>query len=474
MSSDPVNIGKNRPDPGIAIQTWGLTKIYRLYNRRSHRMREALHPLGKTYHHKFHALRDVNLTVKKGEILGIVGRNGAGKSTLLQILTGVLEPSAGKVEVNGNVTALLELGTGFNPELTGLENIYFHGTIKGNTKREMDDILDEILGFAEIGDFIHQPLKTYSSGMRARLGFAVAAHMNPQILILDEVLAVGDELFKRKCFAKMEEIFRAGCTVLYVSHSFNSVNEMCSRAILLDRGELIMEGHPRLVTTCYQRLLFDQSGQKDQVRQEIRKLNDTPAAKKKFEADIRRAQAPPPPEENTDFELSPDSVRQQAFFIPGFIPTSTVITRNAQVQISDPRIQTLSGDTVNFLVTREDYRLRFRIECHEHIARMIVGMRMKTLRGTRILNARLNPGDQPQKAVRAGEIVDVDCRWTCNIQAGTYLVDLRVYDTAAQNTRLLLLVNDALIFKIQKAAIAPRQGGLVFINHNTRFTRRFV
>ena len=457
----------------FAVKVENLSKIYRLYKKRSHRLREALHPLGKTYHREFYALRDVSLTVGKGEILGIVGRNGAGKSTLLQILAGVLEPSSGTAQVNGNVTALLELGTGFNPELTGLENIYFHGTIKGNTRLEMDEVLDDILSFAEIGDFIHQPLKTYSSGMRARLGFAVAAHMNPQILILDEVLAVGDELFKRKCFAKMEEIFAAGCTVFYVTHSINSINEMCSRAVLLDRGELLVDGHPRLVTTCYQRLMFEESARTDQVRAEIHALNRDIAAKNRFSADIRRAQESQRPEETVGLPLATDSVANRAVYIPGFIPTSTTITRNADLEIEDIRMQTLSGEDVNFLVTREDYRLVFRINCKEDVTRMIVSMRMKTIRGTRILNARFNPGDQPLKAVRAGETVDVDCRWTCNIQAGTYLVDLRVYDVSAENTRLLLLINDALIFKVQKITAGTRQGGLVFINHNTRFTRTF-
>ena len=216
------------------ISIKNLSKVYKLYDKKSDRIKEALSARRRKYHCDFYALRNINLEVKKGEILGIVGRNGAGKTTLLEVIAGILTPTGGQAQIDGNVSALLALGIGFNPERTGVENIYVNGTLKGFSKEEMDNKIEKILDFADIGNFACQPVKTYSSGMQARLGFAVAVHMDPEILIVDEVLAVGDELFRRKCYAKMEEIFKSGCTVLFVSHTVNTINEICTRAILLD------------------------------------------------------------------------------------------------------------------------------------------------------------------------------------------------------------------------------------------------
>ena len=250
----------------IAVKLENISKFYKLYKEPKDRLKEALHPFGKKYHKEFYSLSRINLEIKKGEIFGIVGRNGAGKSTLLKLITGVLQPSSGKVLVNGNVSALLELGGGFNPEFTGIQNIYFSGTMMGFSRREMKQKIDDIIDFAEIGEFIDQPLKTYSNGMKARLGFALTINMKPEIMVLDEVLAVGDELFKRKCFAKMEEIFKSGSTILYVSHGIGTINQICSRAILLDHGELILDGIPKFVTMHYQKLLYAEPGNQKKTR----------------------------------------------------------------------------------------------------------------------------------------------------------------------------------------------------------------
>ncbi|HPH04166.1 MAG TPA: ABC transporter ATP-binding protein, partial [Spirochaetota bacterium] len=188
----------------IAISVEHVSKVYRLYDKPVDRLKESLHPLRKKYHRDFHALDDVSFEVKKGETVGIIGQNGSGKSTLLKIITGVLTPSCGQVRVNGRVSALLELGTGFNPELTGIENVYFSGTVMGYTREEMDVRLDEILAFADIGEFVRQPVKTYSSGMFVRLAFAVAIKSNPEIMIVDEALAVGDMNFQAKCMTALD------------------------------------------------------------------------------------------------------------------------------------------------------------------------------------------------------------------------------------------------------------------------------
>ena len=220
----------------IAIKVNSLSKIYPLYNSPKDRMKEALHPKRKKYHKDFYALRDVSFEVERGDSLGIIGQNGSGKSTLLKILSRVLTPSSGTFDVRGRVVSLLELGSGFNPDLTGIENIYFYGTILGFSKKKVDAKLDDIVAYADIGQFINQPLKTYSSGMRARLGFAVASHVDPDILILDEVLAVGDLRFKQKCLRTMRDIIDQKRTVVFVSHSMGAVTSFCNKTMWLNEG----------------------------------------------------------------------------------------------------------------------------------------------------------------------------------------------------------------------------------------------
>lgn len=220
----------------IAIEVQNLYKVYKLYDAPIDRLKEALDPRKKKYHKDFHALNDISFEVKKGETVGIIGKNGSGKSTLLKIITGVLTPSSGIVQVNGKVSALLELGAGFNLEYTGIENIYFQGNLMGYGIDEMAHKLPYILEFANIGDFINQPVKMYSSGMFARLAFAVAINVSPEILIVDEALSVGDMAFQAKCMAKMKSMMENGTTVLFVSHDTHSVKTLCSKAVYLRNG----------------------------------------------------------------------------------------------------------------------------------------------------------------------------------------------------------------------------------------------
>jgi len=241
----------------VAIRVENLTKIYHLYDDPIDRLKESLHPLRKKYHRDYYALKDVSFEVKKGETVGIIGRNGAGKSTLLKILTGVLTPTSGQIEVNGRVLALLELGTGFNPELTGLENIYFNGALLGASREEMEQKLDAILDFADIGDFVHQPVKTYSSGMLVRLAFAVIANMDPDILIVDEALAVGDAFFVQKCMRFIRRFQGNGGTLLFVSHDTGAVVNLCNKAILLKHGSIVKEGTPKKVLDYYLAMTYE-------------------------------------------------------------------------------------------------------------------------------------------------------------------------------------------------------------------------
>lgn len=238
-----------------SIEVQGITKIYRLYGSPRDRLKELFGPAGRKYHHEFYALRDLSLSVETGETIGIIGQNGSGKSTLLKILTGVIRPTSGSVRVSGRVSSLLELGAGFNPEFTGRDNVYMNGALMGFSRREMDRRLPDIVAFADIGEYINQPVRTYSSGMYMRLAFSAAINVDPDILIIDEILSVGDENFQSKCRQKIQEFRQKGGTVLLVSHQMITIENICNRVYLLDHGRLRAEGKPSEVIPVYKKIL---------------------------------------------------------------------------------------------------------------------------------------------------------------------------------------------------------------------------
>jgi len=242
------------------LQVRNLTKIYSLYDRPIDRLKEALDPRRKKYHRDFYALNDISFDVKRGETLGIIGKNGSGKSTLLKIISGVLASTSGAYRVNGNIASLLELGTGFNPELTGIENVYFNGTLFGLSKKEIDGKLDSIVEFADIGEFVNQPVKLYSSGMFVRLAFSVAVNLDPEILIVDEALSVGDTYFQHKSFERIRQLNRRGTTLLIVSHDKNAILSICDSVILLNAGAFVMQDEPETVMDYYNAILSENTG----------------------------------------------------------------------------------------------------------------------------------------------------------------------------------------------------------------------
>lgn len=249
----------------IAIQISNLSKAYKIFEKPTDRIKESLNPFGKRYSKDFYALHNVSVSIYKGETIGVIGKNGAGKSTLLKMITGVLTPSSGNITINGRIASLLELGAGFNPEMTGIENIYFNGTIMGYTKKEIDAKLDDILDFADIGDFIHQPVKMYSSGMFARLAFAVNVNVKPDILIVDEALSVGDVFFQNKCFKRMADLQKQGVTVLFVSHDMGSIRQLCSKCLWLDNGTKRQYGPVEEVAAVY---FNEQLAERNQLHKE--------------------------------------------------------------------------------------------------------------------------------------------------------------------------------------------------------------
>jgi ABC-type polysaccharide/polyol phosphate transport system ATPase subunit len=246
------------------IEVNHLNKIYKLYDKPTDRLKESLSLSRKRYHKEHYALKDISFEVRRKEIIGLIGTNGAGKSTLLKIITGVLTETSGQVNINGKISALLELGAGFNPEYTGIENIYLNGTMSGYSKTEMDSKLKSIIDFADIGEFINQPVKTYSSGMFARLAFAVAINIDPDILIVDEALSVGDIRFQQRCFRKMEE-FKETKTILLVSHDLGAITKFCDRVIWIEHGEVMAIGEPLSIVKQYQAYIMDSKLTKSQT-----------------------------------------------------------------------------------------------------------------------------------------------------------------------------------------------------------------
>lgn len=244
----------------IVISARNLTKTYRVFGHPGERLKQALTFGFGRYHKEFTAIRDVSFDIRKGETIGIIGRNGSGKSTLLQLICGILKPTSGSVQVNGRISALLELGAGFNPEFTGRENVYFQGTVMGMPKEEMDRLFEDIVAFADIGEFIDQPVRTYSSGMYVRLAFSVAVHVNPDILVVDEALAVGDTLFQRKCFDKIYEMQSRGISIIVVSHNPYQIERLCHKAVVLNKGAISSLRPAKEALALYQELVQQELG----------------------------------------------------------------------------------------------------------------------------------------------------------------------------------------------------------------------
>jgi lipopolysaccharide transport system ATP-binding protein len=299
------------------ISLKNVSKCFKRYDRPGDRLKEIISP-SKKLADEFWALHDINLEISQGQTLGVVGRNGSGKSTLLQIIVGTLTPTAGSVEVKGRVSALLELGSGFNPEFTGRQNVFFNAQILGFTQKETEQKFDEIAAFADIGDFIDQPVKTYSSGMFVRLAFAVATSVEPNILVVDEALSVGDEAFQRKCFARLQSIQEGGGTILFVSHAATSVVQLCTSAILMDSGELLLAHTPKVVISKYQKLIYADPDKVLGLKSDIRSLNQL--TKQESDNNLQEANL-----ESTKTEVKPEQYHSKSqehydeFFDPGMI-----------------------------------------------------------------------------------------------------------------------------------------------------------
>tara|TARA_E500000318_G_scaffold97997_1_gene99015 strand:+ start:1506 stop:2852 length:1347 start_codon:yes stop_codon:yes gene_type:complete len=412
-----------RMDTDIAIDIRGVRKVFNVYHQPLDRLKQAIFRGRRTFFTPFVALDNVTFQVGRGETVGIIGRNGSGKSTLLQIVAGLLTASEGDVAVNGRVSALLELGAGFNPAASGRENIYMNGAILGLSKDEIDGKFDDIVAFSGLSDFLDRPVETYSSGMYVRLAFAVAISVDPEILIVDEALAVGDEGFQRKCFARIEEMRRRGTTILFVSHAAGMITQLCDRAVLLDQGEMLMDGDPKTVISSYHKLTHAPAAQFDAVRAEIRRDE----ASRRDEVGREEAK------EALDTEMVPES--RTAYVSLG-------------AEISQPRIETLDGEAVNLLVRGRYYSFRYKVRFTEDREQVMCAMMIKTIQGVLLSGRTTDSLKRGLPDYQTGEEIDVSFEFECTLTAGTYFLNAGVNGLYENERKSLHRIMDAAMFKV--------------------------
>jgi len=385
-------------DKNLAISVQGVSKIYKLYDKPIDRLKEAVSLTHKSYHRDFFALSDISFEVKKGETVGIIGTNGSGKSTILKIITGVLSPTTGTAEVSGNISALLELGAGFNSEYTGLENIYMNGTMMGFSREEMQRRMDDILRFADIGDFVNQPVKTYSSGMFVRLAFALAINVDPEILIVDEALSVGDVFFQAKCYRRMEEMMKNGTTILMVSHDMGSIIKYCDKVVLLNRGHFVAQGEAGKMVDLYKKILANQTDE----------LAEALIEQKKEALGLPVEAAVSDKRMKDRMNLNPE-VQEYGDGRASFEDFGTLDAR---------------GNVTNLLLKGEMFTIRERVRFHAPIENPIFTYTLRDKKGTDITGTNTLFEGTEIKPVKDGDVYTVSFRQKMNLQGGEYLLSM--------------------------------------------------
>lgn len=428
----------------IAIKVDGVSKCYHIYDNPRDRLFQMLARGRKQYFREFWALHDVSFEIGRGETIGIVGRNGSGKSTLLQCICGTLNMTGGRIDARGRIAALLELGSGFNPEFTGRENVYMNAAVLGLSRGETDARFAEIEAFADIGSFIDQPTKMYSSGMVVRLAFAVAINADASILIVDEALAVGDELFQRKCFAKIEAIKKAGATILFVSHSGGVVIELCDRAILLDGGRKLAEGIPKQIVGQYQKLLYAPADKVAAIRDEILAGQGGGVPQDGLEDEGRDYSGTP------DSDGTPAAVEDDLeFFDPHLVSTSVLAYESHGVYIDSPRLFLPSGTQVNCLRRGRLYRYGYDASFDVEAGAVRFGMMIKTLSGLELGGAASAASSQSAIAyIPAGSRVRVNFDFECNLNPGTYYLNAGVVGSVGGEETYLHRLVDGCLFRV--------------------------
>lgn len=381
-------------DKKISIHVDQVSKIYKLYEKPSDRMKEALGLSRKKIHKEKYALQNVDIKIYQGETVGIIGTNGSGKSTILKIITGVLNPTSGNLTVNGRISALLELGAGFNMEYNGIENVYLNGTMMGFSEKEIDAKLQDILDFADIGDYVYQPCKTYSSGMFVRLAFAVAINIEPEILIVDEALSVGDVFFQAKCYHKFEEFKKMGKTILFVSHDLSSISKYCDRVILLNQGHKLGEGSPKEMIDAYKRVLVGQYEQ--------------------------------PLMEEEDFLLEDEDIAKLAAQAADGYNPDLLEYGTKTACIHDYYITDAKGVKTSAIIKGEEFTLHYKVRFTEDIPAPIFAFTIKNVHGTEITGTNSMFEKAFLSSVKKGETKEVTFTQKMDLQGGEYLLSLGV------------------------------------------------
>jgi lipopolysaccharide transport system ATP-binding protein len=433
----------------VVILARGISKRYDVYDRPHHRFMELVGGVSRA--REFWAVRDVDMQIRKGETVGIVGRNGSGKSTLLQLLCGTLEPTNGELAVKGRVAALLELGAGFNPDFTGLENVYLNASLMGLSREETDQHLDDIVAFADIGDFLRQPVRTYSSGMYVRLAFAVAIAVEPDILVVDEALAVGDEAFQRKCYARIEELKAKGAAVLFVSHSAGAVVQLCDRALLMEGGRKLLEGAPKAVVGHYQRLMYAPEEKRAALRAELSEMatvDDLP------ETGHEPDEPSVPPVQSSALAIER--------FDPGMRSESVLAYASRGARIVDPHLVNTAGERVNVLVSGGVYRYRYDVRFDEDAKDVHFGMMLKSLGGVELFGMSSHAFGDSLPFVPRGAHRSVEFSFRADVLPGAYFLNAGCVGLDGEDGEIFLhRIVDALMFRIEFPKTDRRYAGLV-------------
>jgi lipopolysaccharide transport system ATP-binding protein len=450
----------------FSIRVEMLSKRYEIYAQPADRLKQMILPRmqratrrhSRAYFNEFWALRDVSFDVHRGETVGIVGRNGSGKSTLLQLVCGTLTPTMGSITVKGRIAALLELGAGFNPEFTGKENVRLSGLLYGLSEDELRERWQAILDFAEIGDFIDQPVKTYSSGMFVRLAFAVAINVSPDILVVDEALSVGDEAFQRKCFARIDALREGGTTVLFVSHAAGTVIELCDRAVLLDGGELIARGTPKFVVSRYHKLLYSQADKLDEVRALIRQES--------LALDSGGTLPTPVPDSTVPAERPADRVMPRddncAYLDEGMVPRSTMRYESRGALIASPHVETLQGRRVNVLQPGREYVYVYDVLFQRTAVGVRLGMMIKTITGMELGGAATAPDCSGGVFASPGQSMQARFHFTTMLAPGVYFMNAGVTANEEEGETYLDRIIDVVMFRVTHDADRLATGTIDF------------
>jgi lipopolysaccharide transport system ATP-binding protein len=411
----------------LAIALKNVSKCFKRYGKPSDRLKETLLP-GKSRAEEFWALHDISLEVARGETLGVIGQNGSGKSTLLQIIAGTLTPTAGKVQVNGRVSALLELGSGFNPEFTGRQNVFFNGQILGLSQAELEAKFDHIAAFADIGDFIDQPVKTYSSGMFIRLAFAVAISVDPNILIVDEALAVGDGIFVHRCMAKIKDFQDAGGTILFVSHDVGAIARLCSQVAWINAGSVAGLGEPGQITKRYQAWIYDSINAYQ--KEELEQTSDAePMVKVEDKVDVDDKNVA---ESMVSRKLNPYTLKNyQAFPMLSRFGTG-------RAEIVGFEVLDITGDSLKFVYPGDEIKVVVKTVAFDRVRSPLIGVVVYDRLRTEVTGFNTYQLKNKLPKLSAGEQLEVEfsLKWP-EIQGGNYLLETAIADGSQDSNEML-------------------------------------